>query len=215
MKQIYFSVALLVSGITLGPTLLGSAQQCPCVTKKISCPCVTKDGGVCACAARGEQCNCAVVYAKDGTVPASCPCPKTEFNPTATNPVVEVSYGELFDKVTILEIKAVQLNDEAKRNNVLTELDLLNTAVAQVLQRNQPLESQLLTLKDELSDVNKKLWQVEDALREKESHKSFDAEFIALARSVYKLNGERIRVKSTISTLLHSHIVEEKCYVAS
>ena len=203
MKHIYLSLTLLCSVVCYTHSTISAS---------LSCPCIAKDGGNCCCASRDTACNCVEEYAKNGAVSAECPCPKTSCCNEFSNPVVEVSYGELFDKVTILEIKAVQIHDEKKRNNVLIELSVLNEAIATVLKKNDALASELLTLKNELADINWQLWQVEDALRIKEARQLFDAEFIALARSVYKINNLRANTKTKISTLLNSHIVEEKSY---
>lgn len=206
MKRIFLNLILLCSSIWHVPTFTNTT---------LVCPCITKDGGECCCASRGTQCDCAENYAKQSTVSVECPCPKTEIKITSRNPMVEVSYGELFDKFTILEIKARQIHDEQKRKNVLTELDILQNVVTQIFEKNRELEQELHSLKAELATVNWDLWQVEDALREKEAQQIFDGEFITLARSVYKLNKKRLDAKTKISKLLHSHIVEEKLYAGN
>lgn len=119
-----------------------------------------------------------------------------------------VSVGELFDKITILEIKAERFTNETQRNNVIFELTLLNETVAE----NTLLTPAIAQLKSELLDVNKKLWDIEDAIREKEAQKTFDAEFIALARSVYFTNDERCHIKREINVKAGSQLIEEKQY---
>ena len=118
-----------------------------------------------------------------------------------------ISWGELIDKITILEIKAVEIASEAALANVRKELALLNRLAGRELARED-----ILKLKGDLGDVNAALWKIEDAIREKERLKTFDAEFIALARSVYQRNDERALIKRRINTLMASDIVEEKSY---
>ncbi|MBV9288404.1 MAG: hypothetical protein JO288_11395 [Hyphomicrobiales bacterium] len=122
----------------------------------------------------------------------------------ASTPWAPVSWGELIDKITILEIKSVEIVDEKARVNVLKELSLLqNVAVG---------ASKISDLKGELKAVNAELWKIEDAIREKERKNEFDQEFITLARSVYQRNDQRARIKRKISALLASEIIEEKSY---
>ena len=122
----------------------------------------------------------------------------------ASTPWAPISWGELIDKITILEIKSVEIVDEAARANVMKELILLqNVSVG---------HDSISDLKSDLKAVNAELWKIEDAIREKERKKEFDEEFIALARSVYKRNDERGRIKRKISTVLASDIIEEKSY---
>ena len=110
----------------------------------------------------------------------------------------------MIDKITILEIKSVEIVDEKARVNVLKELSLLqNVAVG---------ASKISDLKGELKAVNAELWKIEDAIREKERKNEFDQEFITLARSVYQRNDQRARIKRKISALLASEIIEEKSY---
>jgi Family of unknown function (DUF6165) len=124
------------------------------------------------------------------------------------SPSVLVSWGELIDKITILEIKQAKLIDPAALTNVARELGLLRaSAPGEVLELPD-----VVLMKQELAEVNAALWSVEDQIREKEAAKAFDDEFIALARSVYRLNDERSVVKRAINALLASDIVEEKSY---
>jgi Family of unknown function (DUF6165) len=121
---------------------------------------------------------------------------------------VEISYGELIDKITILEIKARRLVDPARRRNVAVELGLLEKRRREVL----PDSARLAALRLELSGVNERLWEIEDRIRTKEQSKAFDQEFIELARSVYLQNDQRARIKRRIDEELGSGLVEEKEY---
>lgn len=123
-------------------------------------------------------------------------------------PEVLLSWGELIDKITILEIKAARLQNPAALANVNKELQLLAAKAAAVLQP----AGEVATLKQSLSLVNMALWEIEDKIRAKEALQSFDAEFIALARSVYKHNDERAAIKRQINTALSSDLIEEKSY---
>ncbi len=119
-----------------------------------------------------------------------------------------VSYGEVLDKITILEIKTQNIIDADKLANIMTELNLLN----ENWDKNVTKSSQLTALKAELKVINQDLWNIEDAIRLKEGKKQFDQEFIALARSVYVTNDKRAEVKKKVNLLLGSGLVEEKSY---
>ena len=123
-------------------------------------------------------------------------------------PRVPVSWGELIDKVTILEIKVERLDTAASFANAKTELDLLLAAMACL---TAP-PAALAQLTAELRTLNRRLWDIEDAIRRKEAGQSFDAAFVELARAVYRTNDERSRIKRQINELLKSGIVEEKHY---
>jgi hypothetical protein len=125
------------------------------------------------------------------------------------NPSVPVSWGELIDKVTILEIKSERLKTEAALKNVLHELAVLRPFADEAL-RN----AEVAALKAELKRINETLWKIEDDIRDKEAAKSFDGEFVRLARAVYYTNDERGRVKQKINQALKSDITEEKHYSA-
>ena len=123
-------------------------------------------------------------------------------------PMVPVSWGELLDKITILEIKAERIEDAAKLANVHTELDgLLPLFEAQ--RGNQPA---LDALKQQLKVINQRMWDIQDQLRDKEAAQVFDEAFIQLARGVYGTNGERVQVKNEINRVAGSALVEEKQY---
>lgn len=124
--------------------------------------------------------------------------------------LVPVSWGEVIDKITILEIKAERLSDPAKLANVTREL----AELAAVRERDFPGHAALAVLAAELKAINEKLWVVEDDIRDCERAKDFGARFIELARAVYVTNDERARAKRRINDLLGSTLVEEKSYAA-
>jgi hypothetical protein len=123
-------------------------------------------------------------------------------------PKVLLSWGELIDKITILEIKADRLKSPAALANVNKELTLLASQADLALQSSGDLP----VLKERLTHVNEALWDIEDKIREKEARQEFDAEFIELARSVYKRNDERAAIKRQINAILSSELIEEKSY---
>ena len=123
---------------------------------------------------------------------------------------VEISIGELFDKLTILEIKIDKINDPAKLENVTKEWNALNEKSMDIL--SIFADSILFKKIDQLKNVNEELWWVEDNIRENEKQQIFDKEFVELARSVYKLNDERSEIKRQINLLTKSNIIEEKSY---
>ena len=130
-------------------------------------------------------------------------------NEEKTNsPHVPISWGELIDKITILEIKQEKITTASANLNVSRELQLLRGIVI----KNKALTSAIDSLKNNLSVINQKLWKIEDDIREKESKKQFDQTFIELARSVYFCNDERARLKKEINLLLGSELIEEKSY---
>jgi len=119
-----------------------------------------------------------------------------------------ISYGELIDKITILEIKAAHIHDAAKLANVRTELDLLNATWA----AHPASRTDISAERAQLGAVNSALWDIEDRIRLKEKAQAFDAEFIDLARAVYFRNDERAAVKKAINLKLGSKLIEEKSY---
>lgn len=121
---------------------------------------------------------------------------------------VPVSFGELIDKITILEIKAEHIADAAKLANVRNELDLLNETWA----GSEASRTDIADERGRLKQVNEALWDIEDRIRLKEKAQAFDADFVALARSVYFRNDERSVVKREINLKLGSQLVEEKSY---
>jgi len=127
----------------------------------------------------------------------------------STAPTVEVSWGELVDKLTILEIKQRKLSSPDAVANVRRELAALN----KVLGGLKPPDG-FAALKDGLVAINESLWEIEDRIRAKEAASSFDQEFIELARSVYFNNDKRAALKREINVLLKSDLIEEKQYTA-
>jgi hypothetical protein len=121
---------------------------------------------------------------------------------------VPISPGELLDKITILRIKAQRIDDPGKRGNVQLELSLLEGT----WRESGCAAVDLASEERALQDVNERLWEVEDRIREKEAARAFDAEFIELARSVYIVNDERAAIKKCVNLRLGSRIVEEKSY---
>ncbi len=122
--------------------------------------------------------------------------------------LVPVSFGELLDKIAILEIKFEHIADPDKRANVRIELDALRCAWA----GHPAARTDVADLRERLKAVNQRLWGIEDAIRQKERERAFDREFVALARSVYIENDERARIKREINLALGSTLVEEKSY---
>ena len=125
------------------------------------------------------------------------------------NPIaVPVSPGELIDKITILEIKAVRITDQDKLANVRRELEELRRAWAE----SDYGQADVAADRAALYAVNERLWRIEDDIRAKESAQAFDREFIELARAVYFENDERAAIKRRINTRLGSALIEEKSY---
>ena len=122
---------------------------------------------------------------------------------------VEISNGELLDRISILELKILKIEDEEKLVNVYKEFDTLNPLVVELFENN---DSQLQNHYLELAEINGKLWDVEDWIRDCEREKRFDKEFVELARSVYITNDKRCEVKKLINILTSSGLVEEKSY---
>lgn len=124
------------------------------------------------------------------------------------NPLAPISWGELVDKITILEIKQVRIKSQSALVNIIKELGYLN----EIFKNNASVTEIITDSKRQLLDVNKQLWQVEDDIRDKEINQEFDNEFIELARKVYRLNDSRAKIKKTINQVLNSELIEEKSY---
>ena len=122
-------------------------------------------------------------------------------------PHIPTSWGELLDKITILEIKLERLPTEAARANAARELELLNSAAAPVI-----AQPEIADLRARLKAVNESLWETEDRIRQHERAADFGASFIELARAVYHRNDERGRIKRQINLALGSVLIEEKSY---
>ena len=127
---------------------------------------------------------------------------KIKYLPTILAPI---SIGELIDKITILEIKQIYMTG-IKLKNINKELKLLKTIL-----QDKNLEINIELIKN-LKKINKKLWEIEDNIRIKESNQEFDEEFIQLARSVYIENDTRASIKKEINQKYNSDLVEEKSY---
>ena len=124
------------------------------------------------------------------------------------SPKIPISWGELFDKITILQIKLENITSKNALENVEQELKKLQSILTQYCLKTM----ETTQLEGELRQINQQLWDIEDKLRDKERANSFDDEFIQLARSVYITNDKRSRVKRIINDILGSKLVEEKSY---
>ena len=122
--------------------------------------------------------------------------------------LAEISAGELIDKITILEIKKVKISNKDKLIEIEKELLSLNETVKKFIPNN----SKVSKFKDNLKEINLKLWNIEDGKRSAEKNNKFGKEFIELARNVYKLNDERAKIKLAINNALGSNIKEVKSY---
>lgn len=118
---------------------------------------------------------------------------------------IEVSNGEIIDKLTIIQIKLERISDEAKRGNLSREYSVLKEASETIVSAEDPLYK-------ELYDVNCQLWDIEDKIRDLERRKDFGQEFIETARSVYFINDKRSEIKRAINIRTSSGLMEEKSY---
>ena len=123
--------------------------------------------------------------------------------------LAEISVGELIDKITILEIKKEKISNKEKLVEVNKELVSLNETLKKSINND---ESKILSFKSDLKNINLKLWNIEDGKRSAEKNNKFDEKFIELARSVYKFNDERAKIKLAINNALGSNIKEVKSY---
>ena len=122
--------------------------------------------------------------------------------------LAEISAGELFDKITILEIKKSKISNKEKLNDIEKELLSLKETVKKYI----PNQSSVSKYINDLKNINLKLWDIEDGKRAAEKNRDFGEKFIELARNVYKFNDERAKVKLAINTILGSNIKEVKSY---
>ena len=122
--------------------------------------------------------------------------------------LAEISAGELIDKITILEIKKEKISNKEKLVEVNKELISLN----ETLKKSINDESKILSFKNDLKNINLKLWDIEDGKRSAEKNNKFDEKFIELARNVYKFNDERAKIKLAINNALGSNIKEVNSY---
>jgi hypothetical protein len=150
---------------------------------------------------RTQDTGCA--SARDGklTFLSATGCPMSEL-------LVPVSYGELLDKIAILQIKSERMTDSAKLENVRREL----SALEGIWMTHPAAGGDVVSLRAQLKAVNERLWVIEDDIRLKEKAQSFDDAFVQLARSVYIENDTRARIKKDINLALGSAYVEEKSY---
>jgi peptidoglycan hydrolase CwlO-like protein len=121
---------------------------------------------------------------------------------------VELSVGELLDKIAILQIKAERIVDPSKLENINKELDVLMSLWKDSAYSNNNLESET----NELKAINEELWAIEDKIRDKERNRTFDKGFIELARAVYITNDKRAGIKRIINSKTGSELIEEKSY---
>jgi hypothetical protein len=121
---------------------------------------------------------------------------------------VLTSYGEIIDKYSILNIKIEKIENASQKNNVVKELNNMSELVKEIINTFPEVKNEL----EALLMINKKLWKIEDDIREKERVRVFDESFIELARGVYKTNDERMRIKHRINRITHSAIFEEKSF---
>ena len=122
---------------------------------------------------------------------------------------VEVSNGELLDKLTILELKLSNISDVQKLTNIQKEHDELNPLAGQLF---DSYGEELKNLYKQLAEINSELWTIEDDIRECERNKDFGSDFVSLARAVYFTNDRRSEIKKSINLLTGSGFVEEKSY---
>ena len=123
--------------------------------------------------------------------------------------LAEISVGELFDKITILNIKTQKIHDKEKLINIKNELDFLNNQVSSINVKDQDLLNQNI---DKLQSINEELWDIENHKRECEANKDFGEKSIQLSRDVHFKNDIRAQIKKEINLLTDSIIVEEKEY---
>ncbi|MCL7945971.1 DUF6165 family protein [Marinobacter sp. ATCH36] len=121
---------------------------------------------------------------------------------------VPVSFGEVLDKITILEIKSERIADPAKVKNVRLELDELSATWNEAV----PDQAAIADLRKQLKAVNEALWVIEDDIRDQEAAQDFGPKFIELARAVYVTNDKRAAIKKEVNLALGSRFVEEKSY---
>ena len=122
---------------------------------------------------------------------------------------VDVSNGELLDKLTILELKLSNISDVQKLTNIQKEHDELNPLAGQLF---DSYGEELKNLYKQLAEINSELWTIEDDIRECERNKDFGSDFVSLARAVYFTNDKRREIKKSINLLTGSGFVEEKSY---
>jgi len=120
---------------------------------------------------------------------------------------IEVSNGEILDKMTILQIKKERISDTDKLNNIQKEIEELKPFYEKFVK-----DGTIFSLYNDLYQVNLKLWLIEDNIRELEYNLDFGDDFVKLARLVYKTNDERAQIKKQINIISNSELIEEKSY---
>ena len=120
---------------------------------------------------------------------------------------INISIGELIDKITILEIKSKKIKDKGKLKNINFELQMLEKELKKI-----SLNSEIIEMQKELYETNLRMWKIEEDIRVYEKSGDFGPKFIELARSVYQENDLRSEIKKNINTLSRSKIIEEKSY---
>ena len=123
---------------------------------------------------------------------------------------VEISDGEILDKLSILEIKLNNITDEAKLVNIQKEHDTIKRTVGEPVWYRHVFRE--YGFYEQLKEINEELWEIEDAIRLKEKNQEFDAVFIKLARQVYQTNDKRAEIKKEINIHTGSELLEEKSY---
>jgi hypothetical protein len=122
--------------------------------------------------------------------------------------LTEISAGELIDKITILEIKKMKIENQDKIAEIEKELSSLNNTMKKFIPNTSKISESI----EQLKNINLKLWDIEDGKRFAEKNNNFDEKFIKLARNVYKFNDERAKIKLAINNALGSNIKEVKSY---
>ena len=126
---------------------------------------------------------------------------------------IPVAIGEVTDKITILELKLRYITDKKKTVNIEKELILLKEIFNECLNiHTKATQTRVKNIQNKLSEVNDQIWKIEDAIRFHERKQRFDTNFIQLARSIYRNNDRRAKLKKQINLLTNSEIVEEKSY---
>ena len=126
---------------------------------------------------------------------------------------IPVAVGEVADKITILELKLRFIKDKEKTNNIKKELMLLKEIFDKCVEsHNNSTQNRIRALQYNLSEINQQIWKIEDAIRFEEKKESFDVNFVQLARSIYRNNDRRAKLKRQINLLTNSEIIEEKSY---
>ena len=126
---------------------------------------------------------------------------------------IPVSFGELIDKITILELKLQYIKESSKISNIKRELLLLNESCHVYCQQHSTsIKHQIYPVRCNLAEINNQIWVIEDDIRKKEKLKEFDEKFVQLARSIYINNDKRAKLKRQLNEIVNSEVQEEKSY---